>query len=386
MEAAQLFEQYQDLQRYVAFTSADIERVRAVGPLILPRLGELVDDFYAEIKRHPEALKVIRGGEQQIARLKQSLTAWMTELVSGCYDADYVRRRWRVGLRHVEIGLDQFYTNVALSRMRSGLVRIIEEAWQGPAKELLPAVDSLNKLLDLDLAIIEHAYQTEHLKRRKENERLATLGQVAGGIAHELRNPLNVMKTSIYYLANARNPSPEKTTEHLERIHRQVGVADGVITALSDFAKLPIPNLKPVSLVGCVQQIMESLSLSEGIEVTVEIPDGLPPVLADPVQLSIVVSNLMRNARDAMPNGGALGIAARRNGSQVEIVVRDTGCGMTSEVLERVLEPLYTTKARGIGLGLTITHAIIDKHGGALAIESEPGQGSVFTLHMPAAN
>src|SRR5438093_8079356 len=100
---------------------------------------------------------------------------------------------------------------------------------------------SLNTLLDLDLAIIEDAYQAEYTARQQRTERLAAIGQVAGGIAHELRNPLNVVKTSVYYLLNARNPTPAKTAEHLQRIERHVVVADGVITALSNFARLPLP-------------------------------------------------------------------------------------------------------------------------------------------------
>ncbi len=104
-------------------------------------------------------------------------------------------------------------------------------------------VRALNKLLDLDLAIIEDAYQAEYMARLQRSERLATLGQVAGGVAHELRNPLNVVKTSVYYLLNARNPTPEKQAEHLRRIERNVELADNVITALSNFAKVPVPDL-----------------------------------------------------------------------------------------------------------------------------------------------
>src|SRR5208282_43385 len=109
-----------------------------------------------------------------------------------------------------------------------------------------------------------------------------------GGIAHELRNPLNVVKTSIYYLINARNPNPTKTAEHLGRIERHVVVADNVITALSNFARMPLPNLRPSPVEKCLREVLEINALPETIVVTVDCPPSLPPMLADPDQLAIV--------------------------------------------------------------------------------------------------
>ena len=119
MNPSDLYHRYQELQAYVGWDESDAARVQAVAPLLQPVLLVLVDDFYQEIDRHPKARQGITGGQSQIDRLKQSLVRWLQELLSGPYDRDYVVRRWRVGMRHVEIGLDQVYTNVALSRMGS---------------------------------------------------------------------------------------------------------------------------------------------------------------------------------------------------------------------------------------------------------------------------
>lgn len=385
MDPEALFARYRELQEYVGWEAEDARRVQAVAGLLEPAIPHLIDDFYQEIDRHPRALKVITGGAEQVERLKGTLRGWLRDLLSGTYDAAYVARRWRVGWRHVEIGLDQVYTNVALSRLRSGLVGELQDHWSGEARELQLTVRVLNKLLDLDLAIIEDAYQAEYLDRQQRSERLAAIGQVAGGIAHELRNPLNVVKTSIYYLLNARNPTSEKTAEHLRRIERQVVVSDNVITALSNFARLPIPNLAPFSVEECIREALEINSLPASIPVTVDFSPSLPRVTADRDQVRIVLGNLIRNAREAMPEGGRLVISGRHVGSRVEVSVADTGTGIAPENLAKIMEPLFSTKARGLGLGLAMARAILEKNQGSLKVASVPGSGSTFTVLLTAA-
>ena len=379
------YRRYQELQQYVGWTEQDAVRVQSMSALLSPAFGRLVDDFYAEIGNHPDARKVITGGDDQIARLKKSLLHWLQELFSGRYDREYVERRWRVGYRHVEIGLSQVYTNAALSRLRSGLLGVVAETWTGEGKELLRSCESLNKLLDLDLAIIEDAYQTEFQRRQAVAERLATIGKVAGGVAHELRNPLNVVKTSVYYLVNAKNAPAEKVKTHLERIERQVGVADGVITALNDFARLPIPELQPVEVESILKDILELTILPANITVEWSLGSPQPRVLGDRGQLLIVFSNLIRNARDAMPEGGVLGLFAAAVGTDMQITVRDSGTGIAPENLSRIFEPLYSTKAKGIGLGLSIAHEIVRRHHGTLTVTSAPDAGSAFAVQLPSA-
>jgi signal transduction histidine kinase len=377
---------YQELQSYVGWTDEDAARVHALAKLVSAHFDELIDDFYDEIERHPQARQVITGGAEQISRLKKSLKAWLSELFSGEYNQEYVDRRWRVGYRHVEIGLDQVYTNAALSRLRHRLLGLLEPPrWQAAPAEMLASRLSLNTLIDLDLAIIEDAYQTEFRRQQRVTERLATIGAISGGIAHELRNPLNVVKTSIFYLLNAKNASPEKVKTHLERIERQVGVADRVITALNDFARLPFPKIESIEVGRCLSEVLELNPLPGRIAVQQSIEPSNLAVLGDHAQLHIVFGNLIRNARDAMPDGGKLQITARCEGDVATVTVEDSGVGISAQDLPHILEPLYSTKARGIGLGLSITNDIIKRHNGKLTVSSEPGVGSTFTVHLSAA-
>lgn len=386
MNADTLYERYRELQRYVHWTDDDARRVVAAGRLLQAHLAPLIEDFYEEIERHPEAKKVITGGAEQVARLKGTLLGWLRDLFAGVFDRDYVVRRWRVGCRHVEIGLDQVFASVALARLRRGLMGLLEKYWVGELAELLATRTALNVLLDLDLAVIDDAYQQEFQNRQKRAERLAAIGQVAGGIAHELRNPLNVVKTSVYYLVNARTPNPTKTAEHLQRIDRHVAVADGVITALSSFARMPVPERRPTPVIGLLRECLDNNPLPATVALVLDCPESLPPALIDPAQMAIVFGNLIRNAREAMPEGGRLTLSATVVSGALEVAVGDTGVGIPPEELLRVMEPLYSTKARGLGLGLALARAILEKNQGTLRVISALGRGTTFTVRLEIAS
>ncbi len=382
----ELFERYQDIQRYVGWTQADAERVRAAAPFVESSFIELIDDFYREIAEHDATQRVITGGDAQVERLKGTLRAWLKELVTGPYDMAFAERRFRVGYRHVEIGLKQIYVEAAVSRLRNGLLRVLRQNWpsDGDVDELAATMGSLSTLLDLDLAIIQDAYETASNDRLMRSERLAAIGRVAGGVAHELRNPLNVMRTSVYFLRNANHPAPEKIAEHLQRIERQVAVSDSVISALSEFAKLPSPNLQPMSILDSLRRSVPSDSWPENVELVWDIPADLPHALADDKQMLIVFGNLIRNGCDAMSGGGRLTLSARHLQDHIEVAVIDTGCGIKAEDLPRIREPFRSTKARGIGLGLALSQAILEKNCGRLNVASEVGHGSTFTVVLMA--
>jgi hypothetical protein len=171
MEPQSAFQRYQQLQQYVGWTAADVERVVTIGRLVAPHLPAVIEDFYDVMRDHPAAFRVVTGGAEQIARLKLALAQWLTELFAGIYDEAYVERRFRVGQRHVAIELEQMYTSAAMSRLRRGLLEILQQHWRGTTTSLVEAIGSLNKLLDLDLAIIEDAYDREYAFRQRLAER-----------------------------------------------------------------------------------------------------------------------------------------------------------------------------------------------------------------------
>ncbi|MCA9119600.1 MAG: PAS domain S-box protein [Planctomycetaceae bacterium] len=168
---ASLAERFRRLQRYVGWCDGDVQRVHRAAQLVRPAFTDLIDDFYGTIETEPEAAKVITGGQEQIARLKVTLCQWLDEMFQGPWTDRYAAARWRVGWRHVEIGLDSVFTAVAFSRLRSGLTRVIEERWVGEASELSETLHSVHRLLDLDLAIIQDAYESEYVSRQRRSVR-----------------------------------------------------------------------------------------------------------------------------------------------------------------------------------------------------------------------
>src|SRR4029078_3540317 len=138
-------------------------RIKSAAHVIDADMDALIDDFYAEIQRHPDAARVITGGKAQITRLMASLKDWLGESLKGRSDLDYFLRRWKIGLRHAEIGLNPAYTSAAMARLRNGIVCILSEAHSYSDFEFRDLVQSFNKLLDLDLSIIQDAYEAEYL-------------------------------------------------------------------------------------------------------------------------------------------------------------------------------------------------------------------------------
>lgn len=170
--AIELFRRYEELRSYVGWTPADDRRIADCLKALAPCFDELIDDFYEEIIRHEETKAVLGGDELRIQRLKRSLAAWLEELFKGPYDIDYVVRRWRVGMRHVEIGLPHVFAVAALSRLRQGLIDRLSATWSGDCVSFAAAVGSLEKAIDLDVAIIGEAYERERIRLREEAERL----------------------------------------------------------------------------------------------------------------------------------------------------------------------------------------------------------------------
>ena len=238
--------------------------------------------------------------------------------------------------------------------------------------------------------------RTQELRQAQEQlvrkEKLAVLGQLAGSVGHELRNPLGVINTSIYYLKLVEPEASEKIKEHLAMIEQEVHTADKIISDLLDFARGVTAERESTSVAGLVKKALERFPAPASVDVKIDLPEDLPDVFVDPTQLVQVLGNLVVNAYQAMKAGGRLTISARRvvyaatevnQKEMLEIVMTDTGQGIKAENMQKLFEPLFTTKTRGIGLGLAVCKKLIEANDGRIEVISEVGKGSAFTLIMP---
>jgi signal transduction histidine kinase len=240
---------------------------------------------------------------------------------------------------------------------------------------------------ELETALNELHSAQESLVRR---EKLAMLGQLAGGVGHELRNPLGVMTNAIYYLLMVLKEAPVDVKEYLGILRTQIALSEKIIGDLLDFARVKQPQLETVPVEKILREQIERVGDLNGVKLVEDIAPGLPPVRVDRVQIGQVVLNLFTNALQAIEGnngkGGTLKVLARRGSNgYVRVEVSDNGVGMTPSQLDKIFEPLFTTKARGIGLGLAVSRSLIQANGGAITATSEEGKGSTLSIDLPAA-
>jgi signal transduction histidine kinase len=219
-------------------------------------------------------------------------------------------------------------------------------------------------------------------------DRLAAMGELTAGVAHEVRNPLGIIRASVQLVEDSHGDAV-RVKEATLVIKQEIDRLDRVIKALLDFGRPSAPTLRPTNVEDVVTDVVMFTRRFAGqarVEIETEYAAGLPLVSADADQLKQVMVNLVSNAVQAMEGtGGAIKVRVWDDDGLVFLSIADTGPGIPPEDLERVFDPFYSTRDDGTGLGLTIVHRIIDQHGGRVDVESERGVGTTFTVALPAA-
>jgi signal transduction histidine kinase len=373
---------FEELKRYVGFAEEDERTLRDLHAIVQPKFVTIADVFYRRILDHEGARTALEGGESQVGHLKVTLVAWMDGLFRGPWDEEYFERRCRIGRMHVRIALPQHYMFGAMNVMRGELGRVLYEGL--PTEELARARVAVDKILDLELAIMLHTYREDQIAQQARVERLSAFGQLVGSIGHELRNPLGVIESSMFILKG--RVEDERAKKHIGRIYEQLGVANDIISALLDMIRDRPLERAPVKLAAVLDGVRDSLHVPEGVRVAIEGVAELPSVSGDPAQLRQVVRNLVENAVHAATPSGEVQVRGALAGEEVEISVEDSGPGVDPSIRARLFEPLVSTKAKGIGLGLALVKRIVDRHGGSVRYQPREGGGARFIVRLPVGS
>lgn len=530
MELSEIVARHPELESYVGWTDADVERIGLAAGYLLPHIPQIVDDFYDTLQRHPRAARVITGGAEQIAHLRRTLAEWLTQLLSGPYDAAYVARRAQVGRRHAELGLELVYTSVAMARIRTAMTQVLLEQWRGNLALRGQAIAALNRRIDLDLALMSAMYEAEHAEREKaalrrrlegalhqeksfsesllayaqaivlvvdpqgwiirynacleqlagrpladwrgqdwlttfiaepdrprlqrlaadapgqpsavagqrqataalvtaegrprtvrwvvtplsdaqgqpagflwighdvtdllaaqeealQAQRLATIGQVAAGLAHEARNALQRIQACAEMLELEVSDRPE-ALDYVRRIEHAQTHLHQLFDEVRSYAAPVRLDRTQARLAAIWREAWELLAPQRtGRDVRLVEHDALGevPLAVDPFRLMQVFRNILENALAACPDPVEIHILcspAQMGGRRaVQIAFRDNGPGIPPELRTRIFEPFFTTKSKGTGLGMAIAQRIVHAHGGTIEVGTHtPGAEIVVTL------
>ena len=234
---------------------------------------------------------------------------------------------------------------------------------------------------------------SDQRQRAVQAERVAAWRELARRLAHELKNPLFPLQITVENLLRAKEQNPEQFEEVFHEsagtLLAEIAHLRAIVQRFSDFARMPAPELQPVRLNEVVEHVLKLLEpqfTAAGrapIAAKAELDPELPVIQADPELINRALQNLVLNAIDAMPSGGALAVRTAHRDGTVTLSVSDSGTGLTREECERLFTPYYTTKQHGTGLGLAIVQSVVSDHHGKITVESEPGRGSTFRIELP---
>jgi len=298
-------------------------------------------------------------------------------------------------VRRIVAPLDNL--NLAMATIASGQhrLRVPED---GPA-EILRLSENVNAMAD---RIEEGTDRLEHLVEQRtrelesalaelrevqqqlgQNERLATLGQLASVIGQELRNPLRAMTNAIYYLEMMSHNASPAVKENYGILRYQILVAEKIVADLIDFAQTRPPEKERVDVRELIDEQMNRLGKPNGVSLKREYHPATPAALVDPIQIGQAIFNVLTNAVQALEGGGTVVVRAFGADGHIRIEITDSGPGIAPEDLPRIFEPLFSKRSRGVGLGLSVARGLVEANGGSIDVESESGSGATFSIQLP---
>jgi signal transduction histidine kinase len=403
------------LSEYFQYGPEEQAALARLRPAIDKHADALVADFYRHLLSLPPTRNLLRD-EEVAKRLLHVQREYLLSLAGPTLDEAYVAQRRRIGEVHARLSVEPTWVLGAYSLYLSLLIPVVAEAVPDRMRGTLQA---LQRLLSLDASLALEAYMERHeqhlehlnqelaasgrrlardlertdsalrdtTERARAAERLASIGTLIAGLAHEIGTPMGVIQGHAKLLESA--VEGDNARWRLRTIQEQIGRISRIMQSLLHMARPGRPRRVPVDLPGLIDGTLAFLTeklARRQIEVARDFAD-VPAVLGDPERLQQVFLNLFLNAADAMPSGGRLAVVLRPHAGEVEVRILDSGHGIPAGDVERVFEPFYTTKAagEGSGLGLPVVQGIVAEHHGAIEVVRSDSSGTEFQILLPVA-
>lgn len=248
----------------------------------------------------------------------------------------------------------------------------------------------LENKLDLHMKHLEKLV-SQQVEQLKNAERLSAIGQTAGMIGHDIRNPLQAIWNETYMTKRCVDHLPESEDknsiiEGIGTIEENLSYIDKIVADLQDFAKPPKPTLEQIAIEKIIHETISGMNIPETIRVSLMLEDGSLALMTDRIYVKRILTNLVSNAIQAMANGGTISVKVKRNKNKALLSVEDTGQGIPLEVRDKIFMPLVTTKAKGQGFGLAVVKKLTEALKGNVTFESEIGKGTRFNIELPLSD
>ena len=384
-----MIDHLQEVLAALRLDDGDRARLVALHGRIAAELPAIAQLFYDELYANPTAAAVFKSAEQMVG-LRGTLVTWMSSGLLGPYDAVYGQARARIGQRHVAIGLPQHLMFTSMNLIRNEYHRCIDSSYD--AHEAAQVSRSVDKLLDMELALMLRHYQLDsesrlvERERRIQSDRVVAIQTLSAGLAHEVRNPLNSAKLQLELLERRlrKDGDDPKLVEPVELAGHEIARLTQLLNEFLAFARPPDLHLGEHDIVAIAREVVElerPLATQRGATVEL-VTDPAVSARLDSAKLHQIIQNLVRNAIEAVGVGGVVTVSVRSDHERVFIRVEDNGPGIPDTVRSRIYEPFFSTKESGTGLGMSIVHSMVTLHGGTIDIDSGP-TGTRFDIALP---
>jgi len=435
--AADTSRRHSRTRMFLSLTDDDSDRLRDLRPLVQLRVDEIVERFYVHLRRFEETRRYVESA-QMAERLRALQRDYLLQLFEGVFDEAYCQRRRDIGRVHHRIGLDPNWYIGAVQLYQSILFPMAADhlASSGrAADEVLPYLLAISRALIFDMGIALEAYSEalhqqilsekeqfailttklqesnaalaeltgrlehevrdrtsalfESQERLVQSEKMAAIGKMASQMAHEIRNPLSSVILNLELLSDELDALDGSHVDEARALPpsvlQEAGKMNDTIRDYLNMGRMPQVRLERVDLPPLIRQQMGFLwpELRQArVTAYLDLAD-VPPVMADAEQFRRVLLNLVRNSLDAMADGGELRVACSRQDDGLVIRVADSGAGIPLSVRDQIFQPLFTTKEKGLGMGLSYVREVVHAHGGTIECEDGNGAGATFRIVLP---